>query len=57
MDYVHNMSSRNFCQKTFTFQEAANEAIAQEAARKAVKDIADSLGGSEKPVLVVTAVV
>ena len=45
VDYVHNMSSRNSCQETFTFQEAANEAIAQEAARKAVKDIADSLGG------------
>ena len=35
--------------KTFTFQEAVNEAIAQEAARKDVKDIADSHG--EKPVL------
>ena len=31
--------------KTFTFQEAVNEAIAQEAARKDVKDIADSHGG------------
>ena len=31
--------------KNFTFQEAVNEAIAQEAARKDVKDIADSHGG------------
>ena len=31
--------------KHFTFQEAVNEAIAQEAARKDVKDIADSHGG------------
>ena len=31
--------------KNFTFQEAVNEAIAQEAARKDVKDIADSQGG------------
>ena len=31
--------------KTFTFQEAVNEAIAQEAARKDVKDNADSHGG------------
>ena len=39
--------------KNFTFQEVVNEAIAQEAARKDVKDIADSHGG----VLVVTVVV
>ena len=31
--------------KNFTFQEAVNEAIAQEAASKDVKDIADSHGG------------
>jgi len=31
--------------RNFTFQEAVNEAIAQEAARKEVKDIADSHGG------------
>jgi len=31
--------------RNFTFQEAVNEAIAQEAARKDVKDIADSHGG------------
>ena len=31
--------------KNFTFQEAVNEAIAQEAARKDVKNIADSHGG------------
>jgi len=30
--------------RTFTFQEAVNEVIAQEAARKDVKDIADSHG-------------
>ena len=31
--------------KNFTFQEAVNEANAQEAARKDIKDIADSYGG------------
>ena len=31
--------------KNFTFQEAVNEAITQEAARKDVKDVADSNGG------------
>ena len=41
--------------RNLTFQEAVNEAIAQEVACKDVKDIADSQ--REKPVLVVTAVV
>ena len=31
--------------RNFAFQEAVSEAIAQEAARKDVKDIADSYGG------------
>ena len=41
--------------RNFTFEEAVSKAIAQEAARKDVKDIADSY--REKPVLAVTVVV
>ena len=43
VDYVHNMSKQKLLSKIFTFQEAVNEAIAQEAARKDVKDIAGFL--------------
>ena len=45
VDYVHNMSKQKLLSKIFTFQEAVNEAIAQEAARKDVKDIAGFLRG------------
>ena len=53
----HNLRDRFICglrsqhvkqkllSENFTFQEAVNEAIAQEAARKDVKDILDSHGG------------
>ena len=57
--FIRGLRSQHVKQKllsrNFTFQEAVNKAITQEAAQKDVKDIADSHG--EKPVLAVTAVV
>ena len=42
---LHSHVKQKLLSRNFTFQEAVNEAIAQEAARKDVKDIADSHGG------------
>ena len=42
--YAHNMSSSNSCQGTLP-SKRLSEAIAQDAAHKYVKDIADSHGG------------
>ena len=57
--FICGLRSQHVMQKllsrNFTFQEAVSQAIAQEAARKDVKDIADSFG--EKPVLGATVVV